>query len=151
MATIYEQTMALQARLDNMPKLNIDSRDYAKISLAVINDRWDSSSIRAARSSAAYFIADALTTESYIYPTQKFGEIVLKGIVPKISCIDVDNRLVVALPFFGATVLGPAQEIEPELVEYEIGDYDAVLPLDVRIDRPLYTPVENLGFITLAA
>ncbi len=84
-------------------------------------------------------------------PSQKFGEVILKGSVPRIGCIDVSGRLVVALPFFDAVVLGPVHEIEAELVDYELDECDAVLPLDIPIRRPIFTPVENLGFIALAA
>jgi len=48
-------------------------------------------------------------------------------------------------------VLGPTQEIEPELVEYELEDYSTTLSVDVPIHRPLYTPIESIGFLMLAA
>jgi hypothetical protein len=100
---------------------------------------------------SAYFIADGLTSESFVTPFQKFDEVVLRGDVPRIGCIDVFGRFVVSLPFFDAVVIGPAQELEPELVEYELEGYDSVLPLETHLQRPLYTPVESLRFIALAA
>jgi len=150
MASIYEQSMSLQAHLDSKES-RIDKNTIATLGLQIINNKWDSSLIRAARSSSAYFIADGLTTESFVNPLQKFDEVVLKGHVPRITCIDLLGRFIIVLPFFDAEVLGPTQEIEAQLVEYELDGYDTALPLNTTLQRPLYTPLENLEFITLAA
>lgn len=151
MPSIYVQSMALQKHLDTMPEASAEKIRMATIGLGPLNDRWDSAVKRAAHAKEAYFVDDQLTMESFIHPTQKFGEVVLKGHVPRIACVEISERLVLALPFFGAVVLGPSQEIEPELVDYELDDCDTVLPLGVPMARPLYTPVESLSFITLSA
>lgn len=151
MSTIYKQSMALQAHLDTVPETDSSKQAIARMGLELINERWDGSLTRAAHTSAAYFIDDGLTTESLLYPTQKFGEVILKGTIPRIACVDVSDRLVVSLPFFDAVVLGPVQEVESELVAYEMEECATVLSLGTRIARPLYTPVENLSFITFAA
>lgn len=143
--------MALQNHLDGIPEKTSGRELAAKWGLNKLNSRWDPSLVRAARADSAYFIDDSLTAESSIYPCQRFGEVILKGHVPRISCVEVAGRLTLALPFFDAIVLGPTQNIETELVDYELDGFDTVLPLDVIIRRPLYTPVEDLRFITLAA
>jgi hypothetical protein len=155
MTTLYEQSMQLQAIMDktNAAKLYSQQKIIKKIGLASINERWSSELVRAARTSKAYFIPDGLTLESYIYPIQEFGEVVLKGCVPKVDCVDILGRKTVALPFFDAVILGPRHEIEVEFIDIdqELEEYDTVLPLDTRLKRPLHVPVENLEFIALAA
>lgn len=149
MITVYDQSMALQRILDESSEPILDR--YAIISLETINEQRDSCPIRVARAGVAYFIDDELTTDSLINPVQQFGEIVLKGTVPRVKCIDVSGRLVLALPFFEAKILGPAYEVEPEIIELELDDCDTVLPLGTTISRPLYAPVESLSFIMFAA
>ena len=151
MASIYEQSMALQAHLYSVEYKDKESELLALAGLAAINDRWDSSVSRVAHSDSAFYIADKLTEDSIHFPVQRFGEVILKGHVPRITCINLASRLTLALPFFDAVVIGPYQEIEPELVDYELDGYDVVLPLDVPIRRPLYTPIEQLRFIMLVA
>lgn len=151
MARIYKKSIALQRQLDQAQESLDLKLDFARIYLDEINKQWDSLQPRAARSSCAYFIDDKLTTDSLMSPSQKFGEVILKGTVPRIGCINISGRLVVALPFFDAVVLGPVQEIESGLVDYELDECDTILPLEVPIRRPLFTPVENIGFIALAA
>ncbi|HUD07002.1 MAG TPA: hypothetical protein VMR34_03885 [Candidatus Saccharimonadales bacterium] len=53
MATIYEQSMALQAHLDSVGE-GIDRNMLARLGLITINDRWDSSQARIARSSSCH-------------------------------------------------------------------------------------------------
>ena len=153
MATIYEQSMQLQAILDKSETdgMHSSKKIIKNIGLAAINDRWTNGLVRVARTSNAYFIPDGLTQESYIYPLQEFGEIVLKGRIPRVDCVDILGRSIVVLPFFDEVILGPRQEIEEELVEYELDGYDTVLPLDTPLSRPLYAPVESLEFIAIAA
>ncbi len=155
MATLYEQSMQLQAIMDKASAAEMYSahKIIKKIGLASINERWSSELVRAARTTKAYFIPDGLTLESYIYPSQEFGKILLKGSVPRVDCVGILGRKTIALPFFDAVILGPRQEIEAELVDmdHELDGYDTVLPLDTPLKRPLYVPVENLEFIAIAA
>ena len=74
----------------------------------------------------------ALLWKSEANPVQKFGEIIIKGRAPRVDCVDILGRPVIALPFFDAVVLGPRQEIETDLLDYELEDCDTVLPLDAR-------------------
>ena len=150
MLSIYEQSMQLQALLDNCPEIDETKSLIRDIGLEEINNRWHGSVVRAAHASDAYHINDGLTLESNIFPVQKFGEIVLKGNVPKVDCIEIKGRSIVTLPFFDAVVLGPRQEIELSLVGHELADYDTVLKLDVHMRRPIHTPVESPQFITFA-
>jgi hypothetical protein len=151
MSSIYRRTMGLQKNLDESGD-PIDVRhDFAQMYLDTINEHWDASVARLARASCAYLADDRLTRESDLYPSQRYGEVVLKGTVPRVGCIAVADRLVVALPFYDAVVLGPRLEIEPELLDLELDGSDSVLPLDTPMSRPLYTPVESLSFITLTA
>ncbi len=148
MTSYYELSLALQTHLDAIPKDGADKRVVALGALRTINERFDSSRMRAAHASSAYFIDDQLTTDSFLMPTQKFGEIILKGNVPRVACTRILGRFTIALPFFNSIILGPSQEIEPELVAYELDDYDSVLPIDTPIRRPIYTPVESILFMT---
>jgi hypothetical protein len=74
---------------------------------------------------------------------QQFGETIIKATTPRISCISVRNRLIVAITFFDAVILGPRRDIEPELIDYELEEYNSVLTLDVPMTRPVFTPVED--------
>lgn len=151
MSTVYEHTIKLQDHLDASPNPTTDLCKFAQAYIGVVNHRWDPLSKRIAHASRAFFIDDQLTTDSFIYPSQKFGEVILKGYVPRISCIDVSDRLIVALPFFDAVVLGPVQDIEPELVDFELEGYSTVLPMGTPLERPLFVPIEDISFVTFAA
>ncbi len=151
MATIYAESIALQAHLDLMPQDSEERDTTLSVGLRLINSRWDPSLPRAARASSAYFIDDGLTMDSLLTPSQEFGEVLLKGRVPRIGCIDLIGRLTIAIPFYDAVVIGPSQEIEPELIDYELDDCDSFLPIGVTIRRPIYTPIESLSFIALTA
>lgn len=142
--------MELQTYLDRLEDGKIKIKT-AELGMLAINHRWLPNTKHAVRSSSAYYIDDGLTIDSRIHPSLKFDEIVLKGRVPKLSCISVNNRLLLSLPFFDAVVLGPMQELEPELVDYEMEGHQTVLPIGVPISRPIFTPVEDVKFIMLAA
>ena len=150
MSEIYRETITLQRTLDlqsSTASLKERRRAVAEC-LGRINNYWISEEGRAAHAKSAYFIDDRLTFDSYICPTKKFGEIILKGTVPRLACIEVSDRLVLALPFFDSVILGPKVEIEPELIELEMDEGDVILPLGKEIRRPLYVPVEDMVFIT---
>lgn len=121
--------------------------------LEEINVGWRPGQVRVAHAEGAYHVDDELTMESLMYPFQVFGEIILKGTVPRVSCIDVNGRLVVSMAFFEPTILGPVQEIEPELVDLdiELSGQDVILPVGTRLRRPIHVPVEDIRYSLLAA
>lgn len=151
MASIYKESMDLQARLDKLSSEDADCTLIVQRNLQDINTRWDATASRIARAGSAYFLVDGLTTGPFADTAQQFGEVIVKGHVPRVSYFEALGRLVVSLPFFEGVILGPSQEIEPVLVEYEMEGSDIVLPLDVPIRRPLHVPVESLASIMLAA
>ncbi len=136
--------MALQKHLDDLQDSPLSRKIAALRGIDLINKDRDDNTLRAAHASSAYLLDDELTSKSLDYSPQRFGEVILKGAVPRVSCIDISERLIIALPFIDAVVLGPVIELEPEYVEFELGIYSAVLPIGVPLERPLYTPVEDI-------
>ena len=151
MTNFYENALGLQVLMDGASDISIDKSVISEVGLRDINLQRDPTGIRVAHASEAYFLNDGLTIESEVTPVQKFGEILIKGRAPRVDCVDILGRSVIALPFFDAVVLGPRQEIETDLLDFELEDCDTVLPLDTRLQRPLYIPVVSMISTMFAA
>jgi hypothetical protein len=150
-ANFYLESLELQKFVDG--DVGAERELAANLWLDDLNRYWNPGYRRAIRTNRAYLLKDGLTFESSVFPPQVFGEVELVGHVPHIKLIELANRLIVALPVFDGVVIGPRQLIEPELVDYELDltDTTCVLPLDERLKRPVYAPVESLEAIMLAA
>ncbi len=150
-ATHYDHCMRLQEQLD-AHEGSLDERiGMARMFLeGTVNPNFNSH-IRFAHADRALQVADGLTLDSYVFPQREFGEIALKGMVPRVTCVRVDDRLIVTLPFFSSTILGPSQELEAGLVELEMEDSDVVLIPGETVARPIHTPVESLRYVKYAA
>jgi hypothetical protein len=153
MATRFETSRELQKVSDTPNNDRTLKLGLARSYLEEINTGWRPRQVRIAHAEGAYHVNDELTTESLMYPFQVFGEIILKGTVPRVSCIDVNGRLVVSMAFFDPTILGPTQEIELGLVELdmEMSGHDIILPIGTTLRRPIHVPVEDMLFSMLAA
>lgn len=149
----YEKLAALQ-RLMDIEDISREVKVHAlKEGLGEINDGWNADQVRVFRANFAYHIDDGLTEDSLMNPHRVFGEVIVKGTVPELRCIESDERLMIAFPFCKPIVLGPEQSIEPGLVDLEmdLSHADTVLPLGVPLRRPLYIPFCDITFTMLAA
>jgi hypothetical protein len=144
MAVSYEDLIGLQRFIDFAPSAKMDPYDVAEVGLATLNRSWEASGTRLAHTDSAFFVEEDSLLGPIQIPTQKFGEVILRANVPRAGCIEIDGRLTLALPFFMATILGPAQEIDLESLDDEFESCDTVLPLNVTLERPLFAPVEKL-------
>jgi hypothetical protein len=98
-----------------------------------------------------FFMPDGLSQQSD--DAVEFSEAVLTADVPSLVIAKIGVRHIVSLRCFESIVLGPAQEIEPALIDLEmdLSDANTVLQVGQRIRRPLYVPAEDVKFISLAA
>lgn len=153
MATRYERSLELQKILDSPVDSDEFKRHCMKMSLEDINVGWRAQQPRLMHAEAGYHIDDKLTLDSLAIPTRVFGEIILRGTVPEVRCMQFYGRYIVALPVFEPTVLGPKQEIEADIVdlEMEMSGADTVLPVGIPLRRPIYVPIEDIQFSMLIA
>ena len=145
--------LKLQGNLDGLgknPEVAIKAMTHY---LAEINDGWQPDVRRYVHTEEAFHVDDQLTIDSLIYPVRQFGTIMLVGYVPRVRCINIEGRLTVGMPFFDAIVIGPRREIEPELAELdmELENADCTLPLDKKLMRPLFVPIDQMDFSMIVA
>jgi hypothetical protein len=153
MSELYRDIMKFQARLDCLQENAYAQTMLTVIELPRIQEAWTGDVRRVARTDRAYHLNDGLTEDSRRYPIVEFGSVILNGSVPRVDCVQIGDRSVVVLPFFNYEVYGPTIEIASDMVghEMDIDFVDTVLPINTRMDRPLYLPVESVAFIALAA
>jgi hypothetical protein len=150
MSELYRTAMGIQSNLDVYPSDSPIQNFIKHEGMQKINDAWTPHR-RLLSTDRMYFMPDGLSQQSD--DAVEFTEAKLTADIPGFVIAKIGVRNIISLRCFESVVLGPADEIESVLVDMEmdISGANTVLQVGVRIRRPLYVPVEDVTFITLAA
>lgn len=150
MSELYRTAMGIQSNLDSYPSDSPIQQIIKREGTQKINEEWTPHR-RLLATERMYFMPDGLTQQSD--DAIEFTEAKLTADIPGFVIAKIGVRNIVSLRCFESVVLGPADEIESVLIDLEMDltGANTVLQVGEIIRRPLYVPVEDVTFISLAA
>jgi len=147
MSNLHETLVGLQSAINCEDDVS-NRRIMAGFGITKLQGEWTPGR-RLAHAYGAYAI-----DELVLPPTlTQYDEVMLSGNVPRLDFIETDEeRVMLALPFYDCTILGPAAESDSAMVGYEfdVDGFDTVLPMDRRVAGPLLVPIVALELVAFA-